>query len=107
MDSGDSACPEQGFDDGGSEPDSSGSVNVGTSEKCVVCGLDTAEPLSRVGRGISSFLDQCTAIGRTDLVEFIRCNPDICPVGARVFCGRSVLKRDRRSRFSNIMHILQ
>ena len=80
MDSGDSACPEQGFDDGGSEPDSSGSVNVGTSEKCVVCGLDTAEPLSRVGRGISSFLDQCTAIGRTDLVEFIRCNPDICPV---------------------------
>ena len=57
-----------------------GCTGIGTADKCIVCAIDKPEPLTHMLRGINTFLDQCSAIGRTDLVEYVRSNPSTSPV---------------------------
>ena len=64
MDSGTDTGPQPALDEGCSV--------------CFVCRLQRAEPLIHLGRGISTFIDQCSAICRTDLVDYIQSNMDAC-----------------------------
>ena len=67
------------------------------SMKCLWCQTITDERESVLGRGLATFLEHCKAIGRPDLVEYIRLTPD-CEHFVHRSCNRSMAYSTRKAR---------